>query len=73
MSEMDRSGLELSIDNWFTTKHWKLNEKNIEVCRAVTTVKSIIPCVPHSTTRLNFQSPLLQRGEGSARESEEGE
>ena len=25
--EMDRSGLELSIDNLFTKKYWKLNEK----------------------------------------------
>lgn len=56
---MDRSGLKLSIDNSFAKKYWKLNEKkNIEVCRAVTTVESIIACAPYSTTRLNFQSPL---------------
>ena len=56
---MDRSGLKLSIDNSFAKKYWKLNEKkNIEVCRAVTTVESIIACAPYCTTRLNFQSPL---------------
>jgi hypothetical protein len=44
---MDRSGLELSIDNSFTKKYWKLNEKkNIGVYRTVTTVESIIACVP---------------------------
>jgi hypothetical protein len=39
--EMDRSGLELSIDNFFNKKYFKLNEKQIvEVYRAITAVGS---------------------------------
>jgi hypothetical protein len=58
--EMNRSRLELSIDNLFTKTYWKLNEKNnIEVYRRITTVESIIAFAPYSKARLDLISTLL--------------
>jgi hypothetical protein len=57
---MNRSCLELSIDNIFTKQYWKLNEKKyIEVYRGITTVESVIACGPYCKARLDLISTLL--------------